>query len=101
MVQGVIFNEMRSKTKCIAKPITSGDPADFPTWSFDGSSTGASVAVVCTILGPWNQTAGSLPFYLTSLPTGKVEKGATPEEIDNRAKPRSLHNHSNGTITKI
>lgn len=38
--KGVLFNEMRSKTKCISTPITSGDPADFPTWSFDGSSTG-------------------------------------------------------------
>jgi hypothetical protein len=30
-LQGVIFNEMRSKTKCIPKAITSGDPSDFPT----------------------------------------------------------------------
>lgn len=31
---------MRSKTKVIQKPVTSGNPADFPDWSFDGSSTG-------------------------------------------------------------
>ncbi len=39
-VQGVVFNEMRSKTKVIQKPITSMDPKEFPDWSFDGSSTG-------------------------------------------------------------
>lgn len=39
-LQGVNFNEMRSKTKCITTPVTSGDPKDFPDWSFDGSSTG-------------------------------------------------------------
>lgn len=38
--KGVMFNEMRSKTKCIPKPITSMNPGDFPSWSFDGSSTG-------------------------------------------------------------
>jgi len=31
---------MRSKTKVIQKPVTSGNPRDFPDWSFDGSSTG-------------------------------------------------------------
>ena len=31
---------MRSKTKVIQKPVTSGNPKDFPDWSFDGSSTG-------------------------------------------------------------
>ena len=40
LVQGVVFNEMRSKTKVIQKPITSLDPKEFPDWSFDGSSTG-------------------------------------------------------------
>ena len=40
VVQGVVFNEMRSKTKVIQKPITSMDPKEFPDWSFDGSSTG-------------------------------------------------------------
>lgn len=35
----VIFNEMRSKTKVIQKPIPAGSTA-FPMWSFDGSSTG-------------------------------------------------------------
>ncbi len=35
-----MFNEMRSKTKVIQKPITSLDPKEFPDWSFDGSSTG-------------------------------------------------------------
>ncbi len=38
--KGMVFNEMRSKTKCIPKPITSMNAADFPSWSFDGSSTG-------------------------------------------------------------
>ena len=38
--QGTVFNEMRSKTKVIQKPVTSGNPKDFPDWSFDGSSTG-------------------------------------------------------------
>lgn len=36
--KGVMFNEMRSKTKVIQKPIPVG--GDFPEWSFDGSSTG-------------------------------------------------------------
>lgn len=40
IVQGVVFNEMRSKTKVIQKPVTSLDPKEFPDWSFDGSSTG-------------------------------------------------------------
>jgi len=38
--KGLMFNEMRSKTKCIPKAITSMNPKDFPSWSFDGSSTG-------------------------------------------------------------
>mmetsp|Transcript_36299 Transcript_36299/g.43861 ORF Transcript_36299/g.43861 Transcript_36299/m.43861 type:complete len:423 (-) Transcript_36299:182-1450(-) len=36
--KGMLFNEMRSKTKCIPEPIEVG--GDFPEWSFDGSSTG-------------------------------------------------------------
>eukprot|EP00271_Cylindrocystis_brebissonii_P006983 TRINITY_DN1_c0_g1_i1.p1 TRINITY_DN1_c0_g1~~TRINITY_DN1_c0_g1_i1.p1 ORF type:complete len:418 (-),score=67.33 TRINITY_DN1_c0_g1_i1:698-1951(-) len=36
--KGVKFNEMRSKTKVIQKPIPVG--GKFPNWSFDGSSTG-------------------------------------------------------------
>jgi len=35
----VFFNEMRSKTKVLQKPIPAGSTA-FPQWSFDGSSTG-------------------------------------------------------------
>ena len=31
---------MRSKTKCIPRAVTSFNAADFPDWSFDGSSTG-------------------------------------------------------------
>lgn len=38
--QGLMFNEMRSKTKCMMQPIESLNPADFPDWSYDGSSTG-------------------------------------------------------------
>eukprot|EP01026_Neomeris_dumetosa_P002782 TRINITY_DN1074_c0_g1_i4.p1 TRINITY_DN1074_c0_g1~~TRINITY_DN1074_c0_g1_i4.p1 ORF type:complete len:385 (-),score=51.23 TRINITY_DN1074_c0_g1_i4:350-1504(-) len=38
--KGVIFNEMRSKTKVIPSPILTKNPSDFPEWSFDGSSTG-------------------------------------------------------------
>lgn len=38
--QGMQFNEMRSKTKVLQKPVTSFNAADFPEWSFDGSSTG-------------------------------------------------------------
>ncbi|KAK9821964.1 hypothetical protein WJX81_006441 [Elliptochloris bilobata] len=38
--KGLVFNEMRSKTKVIQKPITSLDPKDFSDWSYDGSSTG-------------------------------------------------------------
>lgn len=37
--KGLIFNEMRSKTKCFEEPL-SLNPADYPDWSFDGSSTG-------------------------------------------------------------
>ena len=40
LLQGAVFNEMRSKTKVIQKPVTSFNPKDFPDWSFDGSSTG-------------------------------------------------------------
>jgi glutamine synthetase len=40
VVQGMMFNEMRSKTKCMMQPIESLDPKDFPDWSYDGSSTG-------------------------------------------------------------
>lgn len=36
----MMFNEMRSKTKCMMTPIESLDPKDFPDWSYDGSSTG-------------------------------------------------------------
>jgi len=38
--KGLVFNELRGKTKVIQKPITSFNPADFSEWSFDGSSTG-------------------------------------------------------------
>lgn len=38
--KGVVFNEMRSKTKVLQKPVTTFNPKDFPYWSFDGSSTG-------------------------------------------------------------
>ncbi|KAL4854616.1 Glutamine synthetase [Chlorella vulgaris] len=38
--KGMQFNEMRSKTKVLQKPVTSFNAADFPEWSFDGSSTG-------------------------------------------------------------
>ncbi|KAG6547616.1 hypothetical protein Mapa_011065 [Marchantia paleacea] len=37
--KGIRFNEMRSKTKVIPKPLPAGS-TDFPEWSFDGSSTG-------------------------------------------------------------
>lgn len=36
--KGILFNEMRSKTKVIQKPVPAGS-VDFPSWSFDGSST--------------------------------------------------------------
>ena len=38
-MQGMIFNELRSKTKTLEKEL-SLNPADYPDWSFDGSSTG-------------------------------------------------------------
>jgi len=38
--KGLVFNEMRSKTKVLPEAVTSGNPKDFPDWSFDGSSTG-------------------------------------------------------------
>lgn len=38
-MQGLIFNEMRSKTKCFDAPL-SHDPKEYPDWSYDGSSTG-------------------------------------------------------------
>lgn len=37
--QGAIFNEMRSKTKVLQEEL-GFNPADYPDWSFDGSSTG-------------------------------------------------------------
>ncbi|KAL2649236.1 hypothetical protein R1flu_017364 [Riccia fluitans] len=38
-MKGIRFNEMRSKTKVIPKPLMAGS-TNFPEWSFDGSSTG-------------------------------------------------------------
>lgn len=38
--KGLVFNELRGKTKVIQKPITTFNAADFSEWSFDGSSTG-------------------------------------------------------------
>jgi glutamine synthetase len=38
-LQGLIFNEMRSKTKTIEKALGM-DPSEYPDWSYDGSSTG-------------------------------------------------------------
>jgi Glutamine synthetase, beta-Grasp domain len=38
--KGVVFNEMRSKTKVLQDGTGSLDPKDYPDWSFDGSSTG-------------------------------------------------------------
>lgn len=37
--QGMIFNELRSKTKTFETEL-SMDPAEYPDWSYDGSSTG-------------------------------------------------------------
>ena len=37
--QGLVFNEMRAKTKVIQEPLGM-NPKDYPDWSFDGSSTG-------------------------------------------------------------
>lgn len=37
--KGILFNEMRSKTKCLDK-VLGLDPSEYPDWSFDGSSTG-------------------------------------------------------------
>ncbi|KAL3702526.1 hypothetical protein R1sor_020548 [Riccia sorocarpa] len=37
--KGIRFNEMRSKTKVIPRPLPAGS-TNFPEWSFDGSSTG-------------------------------------------------------------
>jgi len=39
--KGILFNEMRSKTKILEKPVPVGGEASgqFPDWSFDGSST--------------------------------------------------------------
>lgn len=39
-IKGMMFNELRSKTKCMTKAVESLDPKDFPDWSYDGSSTG-------------------------------------------------------------
>ncbi len=37
----MIFNEMRSKTKCFGPDEVLGlDASQYPDWSFDGSSTG-------------------------------------------------------------
>jgi glutamine synthetase len=38
-LQGLIFNEMRSKTKTIEQALGL-DPSEYPDWSYDGSSTG-------------------------------------------------------------
>lgn len=38
-LQGLVFNEMRAKTKVIQEPLGM-NPKDYPDWSFDGSSTG-------------------------------------------------------------
>ena len=38
-LQGLVFNEMRSKTKVIQEPLGL-NPKEYPDWSFDGSSTG-------------------------------------------------------------
>jgi len=37
--KGLIFNELRSKTKTFEKEL-SLDPSEYPDWSYDGSSTG-------------------------------------------------------------
>lgn len=37
--KGLVFNEMRAKTKVIQEPLGM-NPKDYPDWSFDGSSTG-------------------------------------------------------------
>lgn len=38
-LQGMIFNELRSKTKTLEQEVGL-DPTAYPDWSFDGSSTG-------------------------------------------------------------
>lgn len=38
-LQGLVFNEIRAKTKVIQEPLGM-NPKDYPDWSFDGSSTG-------------------------------------------------------------
>jgi glutamine synthetase len=93
--KGLIFNEMRSKTKCIEKPITSMNPGDFPDWSFDGSSTGqaegnnSDIVIKPVFVCPDPIRGGTDVLVLCECFN---PDGETPHATNDRAKLRAIMN---------
>merc|ERR1719160_1562706 len=83
--KGTMFNEMRSKTKVLQKPVPAGsDPPKYPMWSFDASSPdpirgGDHVLVMCEVLQPDGtphptNTRRPLADFLAANPNVVAEK---------------------------
>ncbi|EFN56917.1 hypothetical protein CHLNCDRAFT_143431 [Chlorella variabilis] len=93
-IKGAVFNEMRSKTKVIQKPITNFDAAAFPDWSFDGSSTGQAegkssdciLRPVCVVPDPIRGGDDVLIMCDVLDPTG------APHPTNTRAKLEAIIN---------
>eukprot|EP00891_Asterochloris_glomerata_P004945 jgi/Astpho2/4945/Aster-06681 len=90
-LQGLIFNEMRSKTKVIQEPLGL-NPKEYPDWSFDGSSTGQAegnnsdciLNPVCVVPDPIRGGDNVLVMCEVFYPDG------TPHETNTRAKLETI-----------
>lgn len=90
--KGMMFNEMRSKTKCLMKPIESHNPRDYSDWSYDGSSTGQAegknsdciLKPVCVVHDPIRGAPHKLVMCSVYSPDG------TPHPTNTRAKLEEL-----------
>jgi glutamine synthetase len=91
--KGLIFNEMRSKTKCIPEPITSMNAEDFPDWSYDGSSTGqaegddSDVVIKPVFVCPDPIRGGTDVLVMCET---FCSDGKTPHPTNDRAKLRAV-----------
>ncbi|DBA69172.1 TPA: putative glutamine synthetase glutamine amidotransferase [Trebouxia sp. C0005] len=89
--KGLVFNEMRAKTKVIQEPLGM-NPKDYPDWSFDGSSTGQAEGN--------NSDCILNPVYVTPDPIRGDDNvlvlcevfypDGTPHETNTRAKLEAL-----------
>jgi hypothetical protein len=69
--QGLIFNELRSKTKTFESELGL-DPAAYPDWSYDGSSTGQATGDNSDCIIRYAQAASVTHVHsFASVPIGR------------------------------